>query len=396
MSEVVGRAATAPRTARLLSRINNSSPKKDSCLPHLFEPLTLRGVTLPNRIGVSPMCEYSCLDGLANEWHFVHLGSRAVGGAGLVMTEAAAVSPVGRISPQDLGIWSEKHAEALAPIVKFIRRHGSVAGIQLAHAGRKASTQRPWEGDACVPESQGGWQPIAPSPIAFSERYCPPREMTLDGIQRVCADFVAAAERAVHAGFEVVEIHAAHGYLIHEFLSPLSNKRTDEYGGSFENRVRLLRQVTSEVRRVLGDKLPLFVRISATDWVEGGWTVEESVALAKLLKADGADVIDCSSGGLVPDAKIPVGPGYQTQFAERIHREAGISTAAVGMITSPAQADHIIRTEQACIVLLARELLRDPYWPLHAAQALHQTAQWPVQYLRAAPKGSVARTDRED
>ena len=365
-------------------------------MPHLFEPLQLRSVTLANRIGVSPMCEYSSLDGLANEWHFVHLGTRAVGGAGLVMTEAAAVSPEGRISPQDLGIWSAKHAEALAPIVKFIRRHGSVAGIQLAHAGRKASTQRPSEGNACVPVSEGGWQPVAPSPIPFSPDYCPPREMTREDINRVCADFVAAAELAVASGFEVVELHAAHGYLAHEFLSPLSNQRTDEYGGSFENRVRMLRQIVSEVRRVLGDKLPLFVRISATDWVDGGWTVTESVELAKLLKRDGADVIDCSSGGLVADAKIPVGPGYQTEFAERIRREADIKTAAVGMITSPAQADHIIRTGQADMVLLAREFLRDPYWPLHAAQELHQTAQWPVQYLRAAPKGSVARTDRED
>lgn len=342
------------------------------------------------------MCEYSSVDGLANEWHFVHLGSRAVGGAGLVMTEAAAVSPEGRISPQDLGIWSQAHAEALAPIVRFVRSQGSVAGIQLAHAGRKASTQRPWEGSSCIPEAQGGWQPIAPSPIPFSPDYCPPEEMTREDINRVRADFVVAAELAARAGFEVVEIHAAHGYLAHEFLSPLSNQRTDEYGGSFANRVRMLREIVGEVRGELGDKLPLSVRISATDWVDGGWTVDESVELAKLLKSDGADVIDCSSGGLVPDAKIPVGPGYQTEFAERIRREAGIATAAVGMITSAAQADHIIRTGQADIVLLAREFLRDPYWPLHAAQALHQTAQWPVQYLRAAPKGSVARTDRED
>jgi 2,4-dienoyl-CoA reductase-like NADH-dependent reductase (Old Yellow Enzyme family) len=312
------------------------------------------------------------------------------------MSEAAAISPEGRISPQDLGIWSEGHAQALAPIVRFVRHQGSVAGIQLAHAGRKASTQRPWEGSACIPQSEGGWQPVAPSPIAFSKEYCSPQEMTREDIKRVTADFLVAAELAVGAGFEVIEIHAAHGYLLHEFLSPLSNQRTDEYGGSFENRVRFVCEVAAQTRRVLGDNLLLFVRISATDWVEGGWTVDESVDLAKLLKSDGADVIDCSSGGLVPDAKIPVGPGYQTQFAERICREAGIATAAVGMITSPAQADHIIRTGQACIVLLARELLRDPYWPLHAAQALHQTAQWPVQYLRAAPKGSVARTDRED
>jgi 2,4-dienoyl-CoA reductase-like NADH-dependent reductase (Old Yellow Enzyme family) len=362
----------------------------------LFEPLQLRSISLSNRIGMSPMCEYSCHDGLANEWHLVHLGSRAVGGAGLVMTEAAAVSPEGRISPQDLGIWSDAHADALAPIVRFIRHQGSVAGIQLAHAGRKGSTQRPWEGSDCIPESAGGWQPIAPSAIAFAPNYCPPREMTGEDIARVRAEFAAAATRAIRAGFEVVEIHAAHGYLIHEFLSPLSNLRQDEYGGSFRGRIRFLREVTAEVRHVMPDRLPLLVRLSTTDWVEGGWAIEDSVSLAKLLKSDGADLIDCSSGGLVPDAKIPLGPGYQTEFAERIRREAVIKTAAVGMITSPAQADHIIRTHQADMVLIAREFLRNPYWPLHAAQELQQTAQWPVQYLRAAPKGSVARTDRED
>ncbi len=365
-------------------------------MPHLFEPLQLRGITFSNRIGVSPMCEYSCHDGLASEWHFVHLGSRAVGGAALVMTEAAAVSPEGRISPQDLGIWSDAHADALAPIVRFIRHQGTVAGIQLAHAGRKASTQRPWEGSDCIPENAGGWKPMAPSPIAFSPNYCPPREMTREDIVRVRGEFVAAATRALRAGFEVIEIHAAHGYLIHEFLSPLSNQRPDEYGDSFRNRIRFLREVTSEVRRVMPDRLPLFVRISATDWMEGGWAIEDSISLAKLLKSDGADLIDCSSGGLVPDAKIPVGPGYQTEFAERIRREGVIKTAAVGMITSAAQADHIIRTHQADIVLIAREFLRDPYWPLHAAQALGQPAQWPVQYLRAAPKGSLPRTDREN
>jgi len=342
------------------------------------------------------MCEYSAHEGLANQWHFVHLGSRAVGGAGLVLTEAAAVSPEGRISPQDLGVWSDAHAQALAPIVRFIRHQGAVAGIQLAHAGRKASTQRPWDGNSCLPQTEGGWQPIAPSPIPFSPEYCRPREMAQEDLAGVRRDFTAAAARAMQAGFEVIEIHAAHGYLIHEFLSPLSNKRTDDYGGSFENRVRLLREVAREVRGVLGDRLPLFVRISSTDWVEGGWTVDESVELAKLLKEDGVDLVDCSSGGLIADAKIPVGPGYQTEFAERVRCEAVIATAAVGMITSAAQADHIIRTGQADIVLLAREFLRDPYWPLHAAQALHQTAQWPVQYLRAAPKGSVARTDREN
>lgn len=342
------------------------------------------------------MCEYSSVGGLANDWHFVHLGSRAVGGAGLVMTEAAAVSPEGRITPQDLGIWSDEHAQALASIVRFIRGQGSVAGIQLAHAGRKASTRRPWEGGTCLPEAEGGWQPVAPSPITFAPDYCPPREMTLEDTNGVRADFVVAAELAAGAGFEVVEIHAAHGYLFHEFLSPLSNQRRDQYGGSFENRVRLLRETVGEVRRALGDERPLFVRISATDWVEGGWTAEESVALARLLSSDGADLIDCSSGGLVPDAKIPVGSGYQTEFAARIRRECDIRTAAVGMITAAAQADHIIRTGQADLVLLAREMLRNPYWPLHAAHELHQTSQWPTQYMRAAPKGSVARKDREN
>ena len=362
-------------------------------MPHLFEPLQLRGITFSNRIGVSPMCEYSCHDGLASEWHFVHLGSRAVGGAGMVMTEAAGVSPEGRISPQDLGIWSDAHADVLAPIVRFIRHQGSVAGIQLAHAGRKASTQRPWEGSDCIPANAGGWQPIAPSPIAFSPNYCPPRGDAQE-ISLAFGEFVQ--QPALHPTDSSLEIHAAHGYLIHEFLSPLSNQRLDEYGDSFRNRIRFLREVTSEVRRVMPDRLPLFVRISATDWMEGGWAIEDSISLAKLLKSDGADLIDCSSGGLVPDAKIPVGPGYQTEFAERVRREGVIKTAAVGMITSAAQADHIIRTHQADIVLIAREFLRDPYWPLHAAQALGQPAQWPVQYLRAAPKGSLPRTDREN
>ena len=364
-------------------------------LAFLFEPLTLRGVTLPNRIAVSPMCEYSSVDGLANEWHFVHLGSRAVGGAGLVLTEAAAVSPVGRISPDDLGFWSDAQVEPLARITRFLRAQGSVAGIQLAHAGRKASTPAPWKGTGRVELADGGWQPIAPSAIVFSQEYHTPTAMTQDDIRHTVADFAAAATRALAAGFEVIELHAAHGYLGHQFLSPLSNQRTDEYGGSFANRVRFVLEMVAAVREKWPERLPLFVRISATDWAEGGWNLDESVELAKLLKAAGVDLIDCSSGGLVPYASIPVGPGYQVPFSERIRREAGIATGTVGMILAPAQAECILRTGQADVVLLARELLRDPYWPLHAAEALHHKAEWPSQYLRAAPSGSLERKGRE-
>jgi len=340
------------------------------------------------------MCEYSCVDGLANEWHFVHLGSRAVGGAGLVLTEAAAVSPAGRISPEDLGFWSDAQVEPLARITRFIRSQGSYAGIQLAHAGRKASTPAPWKGGGRVELSDGGWQPLAPSAIAFSPDYHTPTAMTKDDIRQAIADFASAATRALHAGFEVIELHAAHGYLAHQFLSPLSNQRNDEYGGSFANRVRFVLEMVSAVRKQWPEHLPLFVRISATDWVEGGWSLDESVDLAKLLKTAGVDLIDCSSGGLVSNASIPAGPGYQVPFAERIRREAGIPTGAVGMILAPAQAEHILRTGQADLVLLAREMLRDPYWPLHAAEALHHKAEWPVQYLRAAPSGSRERKGR--
>lgn len=360
-------------------------------MSHLFEPLQLRDVTLRNRIAVSPMCEYSCANGRANDWHLVHLGSRAVGGAALVLTEAAAVSAEGRISPWDLGIWSDAHAEALAPIVRFLRSQGSVAGIQLAHAGRKASTRRPWDGGGRVEIAEGGWQPIAPSSIAFSTELFTPREMSHSDIARVLREFADAAARSLRAGFQVIEIHAAHGYLAHQFLSPLSNKRRDEYGGSFENRIRFLLEVVHAVRSTWPDRLPLQVRISATDWAPGGWTIDDSVALALRLKEKGVDLIDCSSGGTVPQPDIPIGPGYQTPFAERIRREAGIATGAVGMITAPAQADHILRTGQADLVLLAREMLRDPYWPLHAAAVLGHVAEWPVQYLRTAPKGSVPR-----
>jgi 2,4-dienoyl-CoA reductase-like NADH-dependent reductase (Old Yellow Enzyme family) len=315
-----------------------------------------------------------------------------VGGAGLVLTEATAVLPEGRISPQDLGTWDDGQVEMLTKIVGFIHEQGSVAGMQLAHAGRKASTSRPWEGHDAVPESEGGWtNVVAPSAIPFSDTYPMPQALTVDGIQEIVAAFAAATRRACQAGFRVVEIHAAHGYLIHEFLSPLSNKREDEYGGSFENRTRLCREIVAAVRSAWPKELPLFIRISATDWVEGGWNIEESVKLASKLKQMGVDLIDCSSGGNVPHAKIPVGPGYQTTFAERIRRQAGIMTGAVGMITSPVQAEHIIRTGQADAVIMAREFLRNPYWPLQAARELDQPIAWPVQYLRAAPKGAQPR-----
>jgi 2,4-dienoyl-CoA reductase-like NADH-dependent reductase (Old Yellow Enzyme family) len=359
----------------------------------LFDSLTIRGVTFPNRIAVSPMCQYWCDNGLATDWHLVHLGSRAVGGAGLVFCEATAVEARGRISPEDLGIWSEAHIEPLARVTRFLHGQGSVAGIQLAHAGRKASTFRPWSGNGQIPESAGGWSDVvAPSAVAFVPEYPMPSALTEDGIAGVVRAFGEAAQRSVEAGFRVIEIHAAHGYLLHEFLSPLSNQRTDGYGGSFANRARIVREVTEAVRRHWPEKYPLFVRISATDWTEGGWDVEQSVELARALQPLGVDLFDCSSGGNVPKAKIPVGPGYQVPFAEQIRRDAGILTAAVGMITEPAQADGILRAGQADMVLLAREMLRDPYWPLHAAQALGQTASWPEQYLRAAPVGSSART----
>jgi 2,4-dienoyl-CoA reductase-like NADH-dependent reductase (Old Yellow Enzyme family) len=360
-------------------------------MPHLFSKLRMRDVDFANRITVSPMCQYSSVDGYANDWHFAHLAARAVGGAGLVFTEAAAVTPEGRISPQDLGVWSEKHFEPLERIVRFLDVQGARAGVQLAHAGRKASTYRPGAGNGAVPEASGGWRPLAPSAVAFNDAYPMPDEMTVDQIHAAHRAFAAAAERAFAAGFRVIEIHGAHGYLIHEFLSPLSNRRSDAYGGSFDNRTRFIRECVAAVRRVLPERCPLFVRISATDWVEGGWDIDQSVELARQLLALGVDVIDCSSGGNVEKAEIPVGPGYQAPFAERIRREANIATAAVGMITGAAQADQIIRNEQADLVVLAREMLRDPYWPLHAAQELGQVATWPRQYLRAAPSGTSER-----
>ena len=351
---------------------------------NLFSPLQIRNVNFRNRIGVSPMCEYSSVDGFANDWHFVHLGSRAVGGAAMVITEASAVLAEGRISPQDLGVYLDDHIPMLSRIFRFIEEQGAVPGIQLAHAGRKGSTAAPWDGGEAVDESKLGWRPIfAPSAIPFSPTFITPEPLDEAGIARVAEAFGAAAKRALEAGAKVIEIHAAHGYLLHEFLSPLSNKRTDRYGGSFENRTRFLREVAHAVRQTWPPDLPLFVRISATDWVDGGWTIQDSVGLAKQLLPLGVDLIDCSSGGAVPGVSIPARPGYQVPFAEQVRKEAGIRTAAVGMITTPEQADQILRTGQADMVLLARELLRDPYWPLRAADELKQNGPWPKQYLRA-------------
>jgi 2,4-dienoyl-CoA reductase-like NADH-dependent reductase (Old Yellow Enzyme family) len=360
-------------------------------MAHLFEPLTIRSVTLANRIVVSPMCEYSSVDGFSNDWHLVHLGSRAVGGAALVMTEATAVTPVGRISPQDLGIYDDGHVPGLARIVRFIHGQKALAGIQLAHAGRKGSTRRPWEGGGAIPREQGGWEPIGPTNEPFDVNYPIPCALSVPEIAGIVDAFRIAARRAIGAGFDAVEIHAAHGYLIHEFLSPLVNTRIDEYGGSFEKRVRLCLEIVDAVRGVWPERLPLFVRISATDWKEGGWDLDQAVALARLLRDHHVDLVDCSSGGAVHDQQIVVGPGYQVPFAERIRRDASVATGAVGLITQAAQADTIIRAEQADIVLLARELLRDPYWPLHAADQLDQVAPWPPQYLRAAHRTTPSR-----
>ena len=330
------------------------------------------------------MCQYSCKDGMATDWHLVHLGSRAVGGAGLVIAEATAVTADGRISPADLGIWSDAHVDPLARCARFIEQQGAVAGIQLAHAGRKASTSPPWEGDHVLSEDQGGWRPIwAPSPIPFGETSPVPAALSIQQIARIVGCFSDAARRALDAGFRVVEIHSAHGYLLHEFLSPLSNHRDDEYGGSFENRTRLIRQVVQAVRSVWPEHLPLFIRISATDWVEGGWDVEQSVELARMIKPMGVDLIDCSSGALLPHVKMPIKPGYQVQFAEQLRREANIPTAAVGLIREAKQAEEIIAKEHADMVLLAREMLRDPYWPLHAAKQLGVRGDWASQYSRA-------------
>ena len=360
-------------------------------MPHLFEPLALRSLTLAHRVIVSPMCQYSSEDGFANDWHVVHLGTRAVGGAALVFTEATAVTEEGRISLGDLGIYKPEHVDGLSRLVRTIHAQHTLAGIQLAHAGRKGSTARPWESSAGVAPADGGWVPIAPTAEPFTATYPVPRAATLAEIHGIVDAFGTAAARALDAGFDVVELHAAHGYLIHQFLSPLINTRTDAYGGSFENRTRLCLESVDAIRRVWPERLPLFVRISATDWKEHGWDIEQSVELARLLKTHGVDLVDCSSGGAVADATIAVGPGYQVPFAARVRLEAGVATGAVGLITTAEQADAIVRGGQADCVLLAREMLRDPYFPLHAAEALGQTIAWPVQYLRAAPRGTPAR-----
>jgi len=337
------------------------------------------------------MCQYSSHDGFATDWHLVHLGSRAQGGAGLVILEASAVVPEGRISSGDLGIWKDEHIPALQRIVVFLHSQGARTGIQLAHAGRKGSMSVPFGGERLLLPAEGGWQPVAPTALAFSSDYAVPQTLDQAGIDAVVESFRHAARRALAAGFDLVEVHAAHGYLLHQFLSPLANRRTDAYGGSFENRARLALQVVDAVRAEWPADLPLFARISATDWAEGGWSADESVRLARLFGEHGVDLVDVSSGGLVPNAQIPVGPGFQVQFAARIRREAGIATAAVGLIADPAQADAIVARGDADLVLLGREMLRDPYWPVHAAAALGEPASWPVQYLRAAPHRSPAR-----
>ncbi|HUI11258.1 MAG TPA: NADH:flavin oxidoreductase/NADH oxidase [Bacteroidota bacterium] len=350
----------------------------------LLSPLAIRGLTLPNRIAVSPMCQYSSTEGLANDWHLVHLGSRAVGGAGTVFVEATAVTREGRISPGDMGLWSDAHIEPLARIARFIGDNGTVPGIQLAHAGRKASTLAPFEGTGPLKtREQGAWETVAPSPIPFDEGYPPPRMLTAREIESVVDSFALAAARAVHAGFRVIELHMAHGYLIHEFLSPFSNARTDSYGGLPENRMRLAVEVATRVRGVIPADMPLFTRVSATDWAEGGWDLEQTVVLARRLKEAGVDLVDCSSGGLLPRAVVPAAPGYQVPFASAVRERAGILTGAVGLITDVAQANEIIASGKADIVLLARQMLRDPYWGLKARHEIEGEIRWPKQYERA-------------
>ena len=365
-------------------------------MPTLFDSFTSRGLTIPHRIVVSPMCQYSSDDGFANDWHLVHLGSRAIGGAAVVFTEATAVTAEGRISPGDLGIYKDAHVEMLQRIVDFIHSQGSAAGMQLAHAGRKGSTQIPWEGHSAVRPDDGGWIPVAPSAEPFSETYPVPRALETSDIRPIVDAFRDAAIRAQNAGFDVIELHGAHGYLIHEFLSPLTNTRTDQYGGSFDNRIRFCLEVVDAVREVWPERSPVWLRISATDWIPGGWDVPESVELARRVRERGVDLVDCSSGGLAMNQKIALGPGYQVPFAERIRREAGIATGAVGLITDAKQADEIVREGKADCVLLARGMLRDPYFPLHAAQELGVKLPWPVQYLRAAPDGTPKRQARGD
>jgi 2,4-dienoyl-CoA reductase-like NADH-dependent reductase (Old Yellow Enzyme family) len=351
-------------------------------MPKLFSNLNIKNISLKNRIVMSPMCQYSATDGFTNDWHLVHLGGRAVGGAGLIITEATAVSPEGRITPGDIGLWNDEHIPGLNRIVSFIHLHGAIAGIQLAHAGRKASCAVPWEGGKQLDEKTGGWQTVAPGNIPFIDGDRLPETLNTEGINKVVSDFKAAAGRALAAGFKIVEIHAAHGYLLHEFLSPLSNNRNDEFGASFENRTRLLRQVIEAVKSVWPAENPLFVRISATDWTEGGWTIEESVKLAYILKDMGVDLIDCSSGGNIHNARISVSPGFQVPFSEVV-RKTGILTGAVGFITTATQAESILQEEKADLVFLARELLRSPYFPLLAARELGVDVTWPVQYLRS-------------
>lgn len=354
--------------------------------PGLFHPLTLRGLTFRNRVALAPMCQYSARDGLANDWHLVHLGARALGGAGLVLAEATAVRPEGRISPGDLGLWRDEQVEPLARVVRFIREHGAVAGVQLGHAGWKASTARPWDGKHPVGPAEGGWAPVrGPDPRPFAEGYPSPDPLNEVGLAQVVEAFSGSARRAREAGFQMVEIHGAHGYLLHSFLSPVSNQRDDAYGGSFENRTRLLREVVTAVREEWPPELPLFLRLSCTDWVEGGWTLDDSVELARLVMPLGVDLVDCSSGGISTSAPAPSEPGFQIPFAERIRKEAGIRTGAVGLITEPEQADEVIREGRADIVFLGRQLLREPHWPLRAARELGQEVAWPLQYLRAMP-----------
>jgi 2,4-dienoyl-CoA reductase-like NADH-dependent reductase (Old Yellow Enzyme family) len=355
-------------------------------MSNFFKPLSIKSITFKNRIVISPMCQYSCVDGFANDWHLVHLGSRAVGGAALVIQEATAVCPEGRISPDDMGIWKDEHIEKLKAISKFIHAQNALFGIQLAHAGRKASHSSPWKGGKQLSQHEGGWQTAAPSAIAFTEGTEPPISLTIEAIQKLISDFTKASIRAVEVGYDVIEIHAAHGYLIHEFLSPLSNIRNDNYGGAFENRIRLLLEIVDAVQKAWPDNKPLFVRISASDWAEGGWNIEDSVALAKILKEKKVDVIDCSSGGAVRHQKIELGPGYQVPFAERIKKEAQMLTAAVGLITTAEQAEEILSAGKADLVLFARESLRDPYFALHAAKILGDDIQWPLQYERAKIK----------
>ena len=361
-------------------------------MPSLFDPFVSRGVTLPNRIVVSPMCQYSSDNGFAHDWHLVNVGSRAVGGAGLVFTEAAAVTADGRITPEDLGIYLDAHVEMLGRIVRFVHSQGSLAGSQIAHAGRKGSTQRPWDGNDGVPPEQGGWQPVAPTEAPFNATYPVPRALRTDEIPGIVNAFREAAKRALAADYDVLELHAAHGYLMHEFLSPLSNTRTDQYGGSFENRIRLCLEVVDAVRAVWPERLPLWLRISATDWVPGGWDIDEAVELARRVKTRGIELVDCSSAGLSPLHKVPTKPGFQVPFAERVKREVGIATGAVGLITTAAQAADIVSSGQADCVLLARQMLRDPYFPMHAAQELGVSFPWPAAYLRAAPEGTKRRT----